>query len=317
MQNDILDLIREKRDGMSKGHRLVADYLLEHFESAAYMTAQTLGTAAGVSESTVVRFAAELGLDGYPMLQQKVQDASRHRLTSVQRIKLSEMRLGDDIPGNVLTSDMEKIRYTMENLSRDSFNRAIDAIDNAGNIYITGVRSSAALAQFLYYYLDTIYDNVKFIRSSGGSEIFEQLMKIKENDVMFIFSNSGRNTVSVDMAMCAKEKGMKTVCITNMNHTKSVTSRHPSGKLMYEVCDIVIDNCGCIGDAAIDIGGKMVGPTSTVIGAMVMQAIVCGAVEMLQQRGVEPEVFLSGNIDAGDAANEKYIKKYSGQIRIL
>ncbi len=215
MQNDILDLIKEKRGSMSKGHRSVADYLLDHFESAAYMTAQALGTAAGVSESTVVRFAAELGLDGYPMLQQKVQEASRHRLTSVQRIKLSEVRLGDDIPGSVLTSDMEKIRYTMENLSRDSFNRAIDDIDNAGNIYITGVRSSAALAQFLYYYLDIIYDNVKLIRASGGSEIFEKIMKIKENDVMIAISFPRYSSNIAKVADFAASAGAKVIAITD------------------------------------------------------------------------------------------------------
>ncbi|MBE6709302.1 MAG: MurR/RpiR family transcriptional regulator [Ruminococcaceae bacterium] len=215
MQNDILDLIKEKRNGMSKGHRLVADYLLEHFDSAAYMTAQALGVAAGVSESTVVRFAAELGLDGYPELQQRIQDASRHRLTSVQRIRLSESRLGDDIPGGVLTSDMEKIRYTMEHLSRDSFNRAMDAIDGAGNIYITGVRSSAALAQFLYYYFDIIYDNVKFIRSSGGSEIFEQLMKVGENDVMIAISFPRYSSNIAKAADFAASAGAKVIAITD------------------------------------------------------------------------------------------------------
>ena len=215
MQNDILDLIKDKRSEMSKGHRSVADYLLEHFDSAAYMTAQNLGAAAGVSESTVVRFAAELGLDGYPELQHRIQEASRHRLTSVQRIKLSEMRLGDDIPGSVLASDMEKIRDTMEQLSRDSFNRAMDDIDRAGNIYITGVRSSAALAQFLYYYLDIIYPNVKFIRSSGGSEIFEQLMRIKKNDVMIAISFPRYSSNIARAADFAASAGAKVIAITD------------------------------------------------------------------------------------------------------
>lgn len=215
MQNDILDLIKEKHGRMSKGHRAVADYILEHFDSAAYMTAQNLGAAAGVSESTVVRFAAELELDGYPELQQKVQEAARHRLTSVQRIKLSRDRLGDDIPTSVLTSDMEKIRYTMEHLSRESFTRAMDAIDAAGNIYITGVRSSAALAQFLYYYLDIIYDNVKFIRSSGGSEIFEQLMKVGKNDVMIAISFPRYSSNIAKAADFAASAGAKVIAITD------------------------------------------------------------------------------------------------------
>ncbi len=215
MQLDILDLIKEKQSSMSKGHKAVAEYILTHFDSAAYMTAQSLGSAAGVSESTVVRFASEMGLDGYPELQQKVQESARHRLTSVQRIKLSESRLGDDIPGSVLTSDMEKIRYTMENLSRDGFARAMDAIDTASNIYITGVRSSAALAQFLYYYLDVIYDNVKFIRSSGGSEIFEQLMKVGKNDVMIAISFPRYSSNIAKAAAFAASAGAKVIAITD------------------------------------------------------------------------------------------------------
>lgn len=228
MQNDILDIIKEKQGGMSKGHRAVAEYILGHFDSAAYMTAQSLGAAAGVSESTVVRFASELGLDGYPNLQQRVQESARHRLTSVQRIKLSESRLGDDIPGSVLTSDMEKIRYTMEHLSRDSFARAMDAIDCAGNIYITGVRSSAALAQFLFYYLDIIYDNVKFIRSSGGSEIFEQLMKVGENDVMIAISFPRYSSNIAKAADFAASAGAKVIAITD-------SPSSPIAKEAYEV----------------------------------------------------------------------------------
>lgn len=215
MQTDILDVIKEKRDSMSRGHRRIADYVLANFDSAAYMTALTLGREAGVSESTVVRFAAEVGLDGYPELLQKLQEAARHRLTSVQRIRLSESRLGDDIPGAVLTSDMEKIRYTMEHLSRENFRRAMDAIDGAGTIYITGVRSSAALAQFLYYYFDTIFDNVKFIRSSGGSEIFEQIMKIGANDVMIAISFPRYSSSVAKAASFAAASGAKVIAITD------------------------------------------------------------------------------------------------------
>lgn len=215
MQTDILDIIKERRDSMSRGHRRVADYILANFESAAYMTALSLGSAAGVSESTVVRFAAEVDLDGYPELLQKLQEAARHRLTSVQRIKISESRLGDDIPGAVLSSDMEKIRYTMEHLSRDSFGCAMDAIAAAGTIYITGVRSCAALAQFLYYYFDTIFDNVKFIRSSGGSEIFEQLMKIRANDVMIAISFPRYSSSVAKAAAFAAKAGAKVVAITD------------------------------------------------------------------------------------------------------
>lgn len=147
--------------------------------------------------------------------------------------------------------------------------------------------------------------------------ILDDIDPIKPGDVMFIFSNSGRNTVSVDMALLAKEKGLKTICITNLTHSRAVTSRHSSGKRLYEVCDIVIDNHGCTGDAAIPVDGITVSPTSTVIGAMIMQAIVAGTVEIMHARGINPEVFISANTDEGDRLNSKYIKKYKGIIKHL
>ena len=136
-------------------------------------------------------------------------------------------------------------------------------------------------------------------------------------DVMFVFSNSGRNTVSVDMAMGAKRRGLTVICITNLAHSSSVTSRHPSGKNLYEVCDIVIDNCGAIGDAAISIGDLVCGPTSTVVGAAILQSIVCRTIELMQNAGIASEVFRSSNVDGGDELNEAYIQKYRGQIRML
>ena len=135
--------------------------------------------------------------------------------------------------------------------------------------------------------------------------------------VLFLFSNSGRNTVPVDMAVEAKKRGVTVICITNLNHSRSVASRHPSGKKLYEVCDIVIDNCGAIGDAAIDVGGLVCGPTSTVVGAAILQSIVCGAVLRIQSAGLKPEVFSSSNVDGGDAINEAYIQKYRSRIRML
>jgi len=287
MRSDILDTIREEKDGMSKGHRLVADFLLGHFDTAAYMTAQSLGAAAGVSESTVVRFAAEVGLEGYPELQRMLQEAARHRLTSVQRVRLSRDRLGGDVPGSVLSSDMEKIRYTMEHLSRQSFSRAMDAICSAGNIYITGVRSAAALAQFLYYYFDTIFDNVKFIRSSGGSEIFEQIMKIGEGDVMIAISFPRYSTSIAKAASFAASAGAKVIAITD---SKSSPIAGPA----YEVL--------CARSDMASFADSLVAPLS-IINAMIADAAgrrqdeLSATLERLETVWDEYNVY--GNVDAG------------------
>lgn len=155
-------------------------------------------------------------------------------------------------------------------------------------------------------------------RLSGyAATLLEDGCDPQSGDVLFLFSNSGRNTVPVDMAVEAKKRGVTVICITNLNHSRSVASRHPSGKKLYEVCDIVIDNCGAIGDAAIDVGGLVCGPTSTVVGAAILQSIVCGAVLRIQSAGLKPEVFSSSNVDGGDAINEAYIQKYRSRIRML
>ena len=157
----------------------------------------------------------------------------------------------------------------------------------------------------------------KIERVAGFATVLLNDTPAKEGDVLFVFSNSGRNTMPVEIALAAKEKGMKTICITSLKHAATVTSRHPSGKKLNEVCDVVLDNCGEPGDGAVNLGELQMGATSTVIGAMLLQAIVCRAAEIVTERGAEPEIFQSANVDGGDVKNAAYLKKYKKEINIL
>lgn len=155
-------------------------------------------------------------------------------------------------------------------------------------------------------------------RASGlAAPLLDDIDAVADGGVIFIFSNSGCNTVAVEMAEEARKRGLSTVCITNMTHSARSRSRHPEGKKLYEVSDVVIDNMGCYGDAAIDVGGSVTGATSTVIGSMILHAIVCRAIELAKERGAVPEVFQSANTAGGDGANAGYIKKYKPHIRSL
>ena len=189
MSGDLLKLIEQKMSSFSKGQKMIAAYVLDHYDKAAYLTASKLGGAAGVSESTVVRFANELGYDGYPAFQHSLQEIIRNRLTSFQRIEVTNSLIGDgNVLDKVLLSDAEKIRHTMEEIDHASFEVAIEQIVSAKNIYIIGVRSSSTLAGFLNYNFRMIFDNVKFVQTTSGSEMFEQIMQIREGDVMIAIS---------------------------------------------------------------------------------------------------------------------------------
>ena len=149
------------------------------------MTASKLGETVGVSESTVVRFAVEIGYDGYPKLQKAMQELIKDKLTSVQRIEVTSTRFGDDdILDSVLNQDIEKIKRTIDEISHEDFNAAVKAIVEAKNIYIFAVRSSSALANFLGYYFDLIFGNVRVVSTTSKIEIYEKLLHINENDVI-------------------------------------------------------------------------------------------------------------------------------------
>ena len=216
MNRDILAVIQENLHTFSKGQKKIASFILESYDKAAFMTASRLGKKVGVSESTVVRFAAELGYEGYPDMQKSLQKMIRNRLTSVQRIEVTNDRLGDqDLLSMVLQSDIEKIRQTLEELDRDAFDRAVDAIVAARKIYIIGVRSSAALASFLYFYCNLIFENVALVSANTSSEIFESLLRVGPGDVVIGVSFPRYSSRTVQAMSFARDRGADTVAITD------------------------------------------------------------------------------------------------------
>lgn len=216
MTNDISALIEAKMPTLSKGQKRISSVIIQSYEKAAYMTAAKLGEAAGVSESTVVRFATELGFDGYPEFQRAVQDLVRMRLTPNQRIEMTNMLIGDgDLLSKVMTSDIEKIKYTLDNIDRDYFSAAVNSIINAKQIYIFGVRSSSYLASFLHFNLSMIFENVKLIQPSGTSEVFEQTLNITSNDVMIAISFPRYSSKAVSAVKYARAQGADVIALTD------------------------------------------------------------------------------------------------------
>ena len=216
MEKDILSAISRDSAGFSKGQRQIAKFILENYDKAAFMTAGKLGKAVGVSESTVVRFAAALGYDGYPGMRRALQDMIRNRLTSVQRIEVSKGMIDDqNVLGDVLASDMEKIQATLDTTDRDEFDRAVDAILNAKNIYIVGMRSASALASFMGFYLNLIVENVRLVGDMATSEIYEQILRIREDDLFIGISYPRYSRRTFNAMKFAKSEGARVIGITD------------------------------------------------------------------------------------------------------
>ena len=216
MSKDILALIQSNMSGFSKGQKLIANFILSSYDKAAFMTASRLGKTVNVSESTVVRFAAELGYDGYPAMQKALQEMIRNKLTSIQRIEVSNDRIGQqDILSMVLQADMEKIRMTLEETDRKGFDGAVDAILSARRIYILCVRSAAAIASFLGFYFNLIFENVTLVNTASASEIFEQLLRVREGDVVIGVSFPRYSRRTVKALEFAHDQGATVVAITD------------------------------------------------------------------------------------------------------
>ncbi len=216
MTKSIIAEISERLSSFSKGQRRIADAILNSYEKVAYMTAAKLGEFCEVSESTVVRFANELGYAGYPEMQRAVQELVRTKLTPNQRIEVTNRRLGDrDVLENVLSADAERIKYTLEHIDKDTFKNAVYSLLNAKSIYIFGARSSASLAYFLSYNLELIFDHVKFLQPSSAGEVFEQILSIEKGDVLFAISFPRYSKKVVDAVRYAHEEGATVIALTD------------------------------------------------------------------------------------------------------
>lgn len=216
MNRDILSTIQSQMPTFSKGQKLIANFILNSYDKAAFMTASRLGKTVKVSESTVVRFAAELGYDGYPAMQRTLQEMIRNKLTSVQRIEVSDDRIGNhDILSMVMQSDMDKMRMTLEQIDREAFDGAVDDIVSAKRIYILGLRSARAISTFLAFYFNLIFENVTHVAASSASEVFEQLLRVGPDDVVIGVSFPRYSKRTVKAMEFAHDRGARVIAITD------------------------------------------------------------------------------------------------------
>lgn len=216
MTKHLLSRIESLMSDFSKGQRLIARYIEEHYDKAAFMTASKLGATVGVSESTVVRFATEVGYDGYPELQKAMQEMIRNKLTSVQRMEVTSTRIGNaDVLDSVLNQDIDKIRRTLEETSHEDFYKSVDAIVNARKIYILAARSSGALASFLGFYFSLIFENVKVVSTTSEAEIYEQMLRIDNKDIVIGISFPRYSKRAVKAMKFASDRGAGVIALTD------------------------------------------------------------------------------------------------------
>lgn len=214
--DNLLTRIQDGMDTFSKGQRRIAEYILSQYDKAAYITAAKLGATVGVSESTVVRFASELGYDGYPGMQRELRSMIRTRLTAAQRVGVASDRIAkEDVLQSVLEADMDNLRASLAEIDKEEFEQIAEAVVNAKTVYIIGVRSSASLAMFLSFYLNLICGNVRHVQTSTASELFEQIFRIGEGDVLIGISFPRYSKRTLKAIHYAKSRNATVVSITD------------------------------------------------------------------------------------------------------
>ena len=218
MKDDILSILEENKHTFSKGQKRICAYITESYDKAAFMTASKLGTAVGVSESTVVRFASELGYSGYPAFQRAIQEMIKNQLTSVQRMNLIP-KTQNELFSTILNQDMNAIEVALSEISQEDFAKAVEAVSNAEKVYVVATRSSVALATFLVYYLNLLLDDVHFLNVSSEVDLFEQIIRVNENDAVFCMNFPRYSTKIAKAVHYVKGVGANVVVLTDSENS--------------------------------------------------------------------------------------------------
>ena len=287
-QNELLARLDEKYPKLSKGQRRLTDYIRQNYDKAAFLTAAKMGEAVGVSESTVVRFATQLGYKGYPEFQKALGEMVRTKLNSIQRMEVTYGRITQsEILTNVLHSDIEKIKLTMESIDQQAFEMAVDTIINAKKIYIVGIRSCAPLASFLAFYLNLIFDNVVTVNANGSSDIFEQIIHVDEEAVVIGISFPRYSMRTLKALEFASNRKAKVITLTDSVH---------SPMTLYSSCNLIARS-----DMA-SIVDSLVAPLS-VINALVVAICMKKQNEVINTLGKMEEIWDEYQVYSRDELN--------------
>lgn len=217
MNRDLISIIKSNFHKFSKGQKLIAQFIVDHYDKAAFMTAAKIGETVDVSESTVVRFASTLGYSGFPELQKALQVLIKNKLTTVQRIGLDDDVINDKVKlhKKILKNEMNNMRYLFEHFDIEALDKATELILKAKRVFVLGLRTSSTLSNYLGFYLDVALDDVKVLNNSGVNSLYEELIRIKENDLLIVISYPRYSKTTIEAARFVKEHNAKLVAITD------------------------------------------------------------------------------------------------------
>jgi DNA-binding MurR/RpiR family transcriptional regulator len=246
---DLINLIKSNYYKFSKGQKQIAQFIIEHYDKAAFMTAAKIGETVDVSESTVVRFASSIGFSGFPELQKSLQVLIKNKLTTVQRIGLDEDASEDTdmLHKRIIRNEINSMRYLLENIDTDALDKATEAILNANKVYILGLRTSSTLANYLGFYLDVILDNVKVLNNSGVHSLYEEIIRVKETDVLIVISFPRYSNNTIEATKFVKEHKAKIIAITDTEaspfHSLSDVSLLAKSNIVSFIDSLVVPMC--------------------------------------------------------------------------
>lgn len=302
--NDLRSRINKQYGNMSKNQKLLAAYITDHYNQAAFLTAARLGEVVGVSESTVVRFASGLGYKGYPGFQKALEELVQHKLSDAQKTQITYERIHQSqILETILQSDAANIKETLDTIDQTAFDLAVDTILSARNIYVAGIRSCAPLADFFAFYLNLMFEGVHLLHTNSSSELFEQMVRIGKEDVMIGISFPRYSMRILKAIEFANNRNARVITLTDSIH---------SPMNLYSSCNLIAKS------GMLSIADSLVAPLSVInslIAALCSkkQSEVAKTLDTLEEIWEEYQVYEKDEIDSIDDSIKMHYAGISGE----